>query len=155
MQSAWGKFWRTWCTFWSTCGRKFLYLARKYLNIIVFASNQFAIMQNDHHPLPCPTSSVMVVKYSYISCILLVSSPVKWSRNLDLVLWLTSRSDWFSPKGNTILSCEFACCISVGELEIIAIIGGGILALILAWCFGGAIDRCKAQRHRRGRFRQV
>ena len=28
---------------WSTCGRKFLYLARKYLNIIVFASNQFAI----------------------------------------------------------------------------------------------------------------
>ena len=44
MQNAWGKFWRTWCTFWSTCGRKFLYFARKYLNIIVFASNQFAII---------------------------------------------------------------------------------------------------------------
>ena len=43
MQNAWGKFWGTWCTFWSTCGRKFLYLARKYLNIFVFASNQFAI----------------------------------------------------------------------------------------------------------------
>ena len=43
MQNAWGKFCGTWCTFWSTCERKFLYLARKYLNIIVFASNQFAI----------------------------------------------------------------------------------------------------------------
>ena len=43
MQNARGKFWGAWCTFWSTCGRKFLYLARKYLNIFVFASNQFAI----------------------------------------------------------------------------------------------------------------
>ena len=42
-QKALGKFWGTWCTFWSICGRKFLYLARNYLNIIIFASNQFAI----------------------------------------------------------------------------------------------------------------
>ena len=42
-QKAWGKIWRTWCTFWSTCGKKFLYLAKNYLNIFVFASNQLAI----------------------------------------------------------------------------------------------------------------
>ena len=51
MQNAWGKFWRTWCTFWSTCGRKFLYLARKYLNIIVFSSNQFAIKAFKNHQI--------------------------------------------------------------------------------------------------------
>ena len=42
-QKAWGKFWRTWCTFWSTCGWKFLYLAKNYLNIFVIASNQLAV----------------------------------------------------------------------------------------------------------------
>ena len=42
-QKAWGKFWRTWCTFWSTWWRKFLYLAKNYLNIIVRPSNQLAI----------------------------------------------------------------------------------------------------------------
>ena len=43
-QKAWGKFWRTWCTFRSTWWRKFLYLAKNYLNIIVRPSNQLAII---------------------------------------------------------------------------------------------------------------
>ena len=45
---AWGKFWRTWCTFWSTCRRKFLYLAKNYLNIFVTASNQLAVRIEVH-----------------------------------------------------------------------------------------------------------
>ena len=42
-QKARGKSWGTWCTFLPICRRKFLYLAKNYLNIIVFASIQFAI----------------------------------------------------------------------------------------------------------------
>ena len=98
MQNAWGKFWRTWCTFWSTCRRKFLYLARKYLNIIVFASNQFAIIATNkliiNYCWECENLTKISTDYTFINLqmLLLTENPYLGS-NTFMDDWSLSQKD--------------------------------------------------------------